>query len=208
VAARTQVVSAAALGVLVAVPASLIVSPPLGILVGWDAAGLVYLVQVWRELWRVDAERTAELAVAVDPTRATADLMLLGAAVASLVAVSWVLVSAAGSKGTAQDALVALALLSVVVSWCVVHTVYALRYAALYYSGPDGGVDFNEDAPPDYADFAYLALTIGMTFQVSDTDLKTKEIRRTAVRHALLSYVFGTGVLATTVNLVASLTTK
>ena len=57
-----------------------------------------------------------------------------------------------------------------------------------------------------YIDFAYLALTIGMTFQVSDTNLKTTSIRRTALRHALLSYAFGTLIIATTINLVAGLT--
>ncbi|MEO7556753.1 MAG: DUF1345 domain-containing protein, partial [Acidimicrobiales bacterium] len=67
------------------------------------------------------------------------------------------------------------------------------------------GIDFNDDAEPDYRDFAYLAFTIGMTYQVSDTDLKTKEIRRTALRHALLSYVFGTAIIAVMINVVAGL---
>ena len=80
-----------------------------------------------------------------------------------------------------------------------------LRYARLYYRDRPGGVSFNEQDPPVYSDFAYLALTIGMTFQVSDTDLQAKEIRRLALRHALLSYVFGTLIIATTVNLVAGL---
>jgi uncharacterized membrane protein len=69
-------------------------------------------------------------------------------------------------------------------------------------------VSFNEREPPCYTDFAYLAFTIGMTFQVSDADLETKEFRRVALRHALLSFVFGTGILATTINLVASLSSK
>jgi uncharacterized membrane protein len=133
---------------------------------------------------------------------------LLTASVASLLAVLLVLVSAAHTTGTSQELRVTLGLASIVASWSVVHSVYALRYAAIYYTGPDGGVDFHDDTPPDYADFAYLALTIGMTFQVSDTDLQHKQMRRNALRHALLSYVFGTGVVATTVNLVASLTTK
>jgi uncharacterized membrane protein len=62
-----------------------------------------------------------------------------------------------------------------------------------------------QDDPPRYADFAYLAFTIGMTFQVSDTDLKTTEIRATALRHALLSYLFGSVILAATINLIAGL---
>jgi uncharacterized membrane protein len=69
-------------------------------------------------------------------------------------------------------------------------------------------VDFNDESKPRYSDFAYLAFTIGMTFQVSDTALCSNEIRRTALRHDLLSYLFGTGILATTINLVASLTSR
>ncbi len=70
------------------------------------------------------------------------------------------------------------------------------------------GVDFNQTAPPRYADFAYLAFTVGMTFQVSDTTLTTHALRSTALRHALLSYLFGSLILAATVNLVASLATS
>jgi uncharacterized membrane protein len=79
-----------------------------------------------------------------------------------------------------------------------------LRYASLYHHN-GGGIAFPQDEPPDYGDFAYLALTIGMTYQVSDTALKDKTIRMTALRHALLSFVFGTGVLAMTINVVAGL---
>jgi len=67
---------------------------------------------------------------------------------------------------------------------------------------------FNEDEPPDYVDFAYLSLTIGMTFQVSDTDLQAKAIRRTALRHSLLSYLFGVVIIAASINLMAGLLTK
>ncbi len=85
-----------------------------------------------------------------------------------------------------------------------VHTVYLLRYARYYYSPPEGGIDFHGEAP-DYVDFAYLALTIGMTFQISDTDITAKRVRRAALRHALLSYVFGTVIVAITVSSVAAL---
>lgn len=87
----------------------------------------------------------------------------------------------------------------------MVHTVFALRYAGLYYSGPDGGVNFNDNEKPAYADFAYLAFTIGMTYQVSDTALTTRAVRHTALRHALLSYLLGTVIIAATINLAAGL---
>jgi len=98
-----------------------------------------------------------------------------------------------------------LSILAVALAWAAVHTVFTTRYARLYYCGSDGGIDFNQDDPPQYSDFAYLAFTIGMTFQVSDTDLKTKLIRATALRHMLLSYLFGAVIIATTINLVAGL---
>jgi uncharacterized membrane protein len=85
-----------------------------------------------------------------------------------------------------------------------VHTVYVVRYARLYYSAPEGGIDFHGEQP-DYTDFAYLGLTIGMTFQVSDTDLTGKRVRRIALHHALTSYVFGTVIVAITVSSTASL---
>ena len=100
--------------------------------------------------------------------------------------------------------LTALAIGSVALAWTSVHTVYVLRYARLYYSPPEGGIDFHGETP-DYVDFAYLGLTIGMTFQVSDTDLTGKRIRRVALHHALLSYLFGTGIVAIAVSSVATL---
>jgi len=120
--------------------------------------------------------------------------------------VGLVLVRAGHGNGLNEALLAGLSVASIVLAWSVVHTVYSLRYAELYYKGPAGGVDFNAEGAPCYIDFAYLALTIGMTFQVSDTNLKTTNIRRTALRHALLSYAFGTLIIATTINLVAGLT--
>ena len=112
--------------------------------------------------------------------------------------------SANRSSGSGEIVRIVFALVSIVLSWAVVHTLFTLRYAHLYYEGLDGGVDFNGDQPR-YSDFAYLSFTIGMTFQVSDTALQTNLIRRTALMHGLLSYLFGTGILAITINLVASL---
>ena len=84
------------------------------------------------------------------------------------------------------------------------HTVFALRYAHEYYTDPVGGIDFKtRDERPDYLDFAYVAFTVGMTFQVSDTDVQARRIRRTVLRHALLSYLFGAVILAVVVNVIA-----
>ena len=173
--------------------------------IGWCALAGVILVWVWVTVGWKDAKATAAHARSEDFSRATADLVLLGASVASLSAVAMTLVLAGQAHDGRKAALVALTISAVTLAWGLVHTVYTLRYGDLYYGDPVGGIDFNEDDKPDYRDFAYLAITIGMTFQVSDTDLQAKTIRRTAIRHALLSYLFGTIIVAITINIVAGL---
>jgi uncharacterized membrane protein len=174
--------------------------------VGWDVGALSYIVWMWVSIWWLDAEETARRAVRDDPARVVADGLLLSASLVSLVAIGAVLIKAGHSQGTSKNLLVGVGILSVVIGWSMVHTVFTLRYTRLYYEEHPGGVDFNEPDQPRYTDFAYLAFTIGMTFQVSDTDIQNKEIRATALRHGLLSYVFGAVIIATTINLIASLT--
>lgn len=198
--ARAAAVGAAA-GIVVAIIGPWWLIP----LTAWDITALMFIIGLWHRLEPLDAAGTAALSQREDPSRATADLLLLGASLVSLLAVGLVLVRASHQQGLDKGLLVGASVLSIVLAWGIVHTVYTLRYARLYYRGSPGGVSFNEDDPPVYLDFAYLALTIGMTFQVSDTDLQSKEIRRLALRHALISYVFGALIIATTVNLVAGL---
>jgi len=176
-------------------------------LLGWDTTALVMVGWVIPVILRCDAPATAALATAEDDSRAAADVVLVLAGLASLAGVGLALLKGARVQGTAQVWITVLAVTSVVLSWSAVQVVFTLRYAHLYYSddGGVGGIDFNCDDRPDYRDFAYLATTIGMTYQVSDTDLTTKVMRRTATRHGLLSYVFGTFVVAMTINVVASL---
>jgi uncharacterized membrane protein len=205
VSARTQVTVSLLVGALVAAAVALAVDAEFAPLAGWDATTIVYMAWVWMLIWPCDADQTARRAEHADPTRATADLLLLSAAVVSLAAVAGALASAAHSSGSGQVLRVTLGLASVVLSWGTVHTVYTLRYARLYYDGDDGGVDFKQHERPRFSDFAYLAFTVGTTFQVSDTDLQNEAFRRTVLKHCLLSFLFGTGILATTINLVAGL---
>jgi len=132
-------------------------------LAGWDAAALTLLGWTWRSLWPMDATRTASHATRENPSRAYADLILLSGSLVSLVAVGLVLVRASHETGLTKGLLVGMSVASIVLAWAVVHTVYTLRYAKLFYEGKPEGVDFNDDASPDYGDFLYLALTIGMT---------------------------------------------
>jgi uncharacterized membrane protein len=204
-AARTRVLASVAGGAVAGVPVALATAWALWPLVAWDVAAAIFVTWVWTSIWRLDAEETARLAAPEDPTRAIADFLILTAAVVSLVAVGFVLGRAASSQGADQTLLALLGVGSVALSWTVVHTVYTLRYARLYYTDTDGGIDFNEQDPPAYADFAYVAFTIGMTFQVSDTNIESKPIRAAALRQSLLSFLFVTGILASAVNLMVNL---
>jgi uncharacterized membrane protein len=174
-------------------------------LIGWDAAALVFLALVWSAVAPMGAAATAASAQAEDASRTEGEAILVGAGTSSLLAVGFTLAEAGRSTGAARAVLIALVVVSVVLTWASVHTIYALRYARQYYARPVGGIDFNGDAPPTYLDFAYVALTVGMTSQVSDTSLMVPGLRRTAIKHALLSYVFATVVVALTINIVASL---
>ncbi len=172
---------------------------------GWDAAAIVFTVWIWRVIWPLSADATASHATAEDPNRATADTIVLSACVASLAAVGLVLLRGHSAAPLDRALYAGMSLLSLAASWFTVHIIYALRYAQLYYTEPVGGIDFNQQDPPSYRDFAYVALTLGMTFQVSDTSLQKTEIRSAALKHALLSYLFGAIILATAINLVAGL---
>jgi uncharacterized membrane protein len=200
-----RVAVSAGIGVLTGVSLAVAGAARYAPAVGWDVAVAVLLGWVWFTVWPMGTDATAAHATREDPTRAVTDTILLAAAVASLAAVGFFLIQASSAKGSAQDLLAGVGVATVALSWLLVHTVFTLRYALLYYTGRDGGIDFNQTTPPRYSDFAYLAFTLGMTFQVSDTNLKTPAIRATALRHALLSYLFGAVILAATVNLVAGL---
>jgi uncharacterized membrane protein len=177
----------------------------IGVALGWDAAALAFLLLVWPVVYRLDPAETARVARVEDASVAAADVVLLCASIASLASIAFVLVDASPKTGGTKALYIALAVSSVALAWATVHTIFMLRYARLYYSDPVGGIDFHADEPPDYLDLAYIALTIGMTFQVSDTDLTARPIRRAAVRHALLSYVFGAVIVAITINIVGTL---
>ena len=179
--------------------------------VGWSTAALTYVLWVWIVVGRLDAAGTRAHATSEDPSRRVTDLMILAANAASLAAVAAVVQDSHNSNGGFRLAGGLLALASVALSWMLVQTLFTLRYAGLYYSTAPkagaavGGIDFNQDEPPQYTDFAYLATSLGMTYQVSDTALKNHAIRAEALKHSLLSYLFGTVILAATINLVIGL---
>jgi uncharacterized membrane protein len=201
-----RILVAVPLGVAAAIVVGLTAGWPFAPAAGWIVAAVAYLIWTWLIVGRLDAVQSARHATRYgedDSTPWIIDLTVLLASVASLGGVGYLL--AAESTGGIGAAVVGA--LSVAAAWVTVHTVYMLSYARLYYTGDEGGIDFNESDGyrPDYGDFAYLAFTLGMTYQVSDTDLTDRRIRMAALRHALLSFLLGAIVLAIVINLGASL---
>ncbi|HEX5332551.1 MAG TPA: DUF1345 domain-containing protein [Cellulomonas sp.] len=202
--ARTRLVASLVVGLVAGFPLSVVATWRVGLLAGWMAAAATFVTWMWLTIARMDAESTRAHAVREDSGQALTDAAILVAAVASLGAVALLLLGDASIVG-GKPAQAAISLVSVVLAWTIVHTMYTTRYARLYYGGVVGGVDFNGTEPPRYTDFAYLSFTIGMTYQVSDTNLRSTEIRAAALRQSLLSYVFGTGIIASMINLVVGL---
>ena len=205
--AEGRIAISAAVGVVVATATAVIGPWQTAPLLGWDAASLVFLGWMWRLLIHADAQATSRLAAPENSARPLADVALLLASIASLVGVAAVLVESKAKGGSVSAAAaISIGVTTILLSWLVVHTVYTLRYAKLFYvDGQGNGIDFNQSEPPRYLDFAYVAFTIGMTFQVSDTDLQNSGIRSTALQHMFLAYLFGAVIIATTINLVAGL---
>lgn len=174
-------------------------------LAAWDAGGLSLLFLAWTAIWSCSAKRTQERASGDDPGRTAVYVVVLLCAGASLLAATPLVRRAKAVAGTEGDVLVALCLANVALCWAVTHTAFTLRYAHLYYREDEegvGGVEFPGGAAPSYFDFAYLAFTIGMCFQVSDSSVTSPQIRRAVLLHACLSFVYNTAILAFVLNLV------
>lgn len=177
----------------------------LQVLLAWDAAALVFLVPA---LWLVvsaDAAETRQFATRADPARASARLLLLAASSMSLVGVGRGLAEAGHLGGSLEVVLTVGSLLAVALSWNTLHMVYTLHYAHLYYRDSQGGVDFNQGRDPSYREFLSLAFTVGMTYQVSDTPVTDTGLRFEITKHALLAFLFGTVIVAFSINMVAGL---
>jgi uncharacterized membrane protein len=190
-------------GLVAAVVVAVAGALELSVLVGWTVAAAGALGWVWRVCWPQGHRGTKRLAEEEGRTHVT-DTVVLVAAVASLAAVVVALVQSS-SQDPVGIAAVVLGVLVVILSWALVNTVFALKYARLYYSGGDGGIDFHQEDPPAYSDFAYLAFTIGMSFAVPETEPACTDARKVALGHALLSYVFGTVLIAVAINLITNL---
>ena len=190
-------------GVVVAMILAVIGYPVLSGSLGWDTAALVFLVTTWVHLWPMDAAETQATVALESPSSFLTETVVILASVLSLLTVVLLLFNT-GSSPLHPVVRTIVGIGTVAMAWIVVHTVFALRYARMYYAEPEGGIDFNSPEQPCYADFAYVSFGIGMAFQIADTNVRTTEIRRAVLKHALLSYLFATLILAVTVNLIAN----
>jgi uncharacterized membrane protein len=170
----------------------------------WDVGAAVLLALVWTAAWPEDADGTKRLAER-EARRSTTDTVVLIATFASIAAVIVGLAESRNRADALGGLIIGLSTVATVLSWAMVNTVFAFKYARLYYFEDDGGIDFKQAEPPCYADFAYLSFTVGVAFAVSETEFTSTALRRLALPHALLSYAYTTFVIAIAVSLVPSL---
>lgn len=169
----------------------------------WDATALVFLGWAVVLMFVSTPEDTRRYATREDLGRPVSRAVLVVASAAGLLAVGFALDKAKGAGGLADALLTGTAVLAVVGGWGVLHTLYTLHYADLYYGAGGRGLSWPPDDPPDFLDFASFAFNTGMTFQVADIVPTTRAMRRAVFGHALLSYAYATVIVALAVNLIA-----
>ena len=180
----------------------------LAVILGWDIGAAAFLASTGHMIIRADAADTETLASEEDATRTAGAFVLVSVCTVSLLGVGFAIRLAGDSSGGLRVALIAVAVLTVLVSWLTLNFIFVLKYAHLCYGPAKGGIDFGDAdtrARPTYRDLAYVAFTIGMTYQVSDTVLRDPRTRRTVLSHAALAYVFGVVIIAGAINLIAGL---
>jgi uncharacterized membrane protein len=179
----------------------------LAVIAGWNATATTFTTSAWHLIVRADSADTRRLASIEDETRTIGTVLLVAVCVGGLLGVGFALGLARDESGGLRILLIALAAVTVAVSWTMLNTIYTLRYAHLYYASKATSIGFNDPngPPPSYRDFAYVAFTIGMTYQVSDTNVRDERTRRTVLVHSILAYLFGVVIIAGAINLAAGL---
>lgn len=194
--------------ILVGIAVGFVVTPFLGLAAGllaaWGALALVSTVWILLVVWPMNAAQTRSHATEEDPGRRIARVVAVIGSFVSIAAVLVVVLQARHAEGWTQFALAGSAVLSVVASWGLIQADYMLRYAKLYYDG-SGGIVFNQKEDPEYTDFIYFSVGLGMTYQVADTNVTRNAIRRIVIAQTTIAYVFGALILGTIINLVTGL---
>lgn len=202
--AAARLAIAIAVGAAAAVLVGVLGNAPLGVLAGIAVMSGAFVLSGVVVLWPMSAESTQSHAGREEFKPFFEELLVVATALGGLVGIVVLLLLGDSTRKPAA----AIGLLGVFMSWAMLHLMYAPRYAHLYYTDPAGGIDFNSADPPSYRDFFYFSYNLGMTYQVSDTDVSSSAIRSVVLRHTLLSYIFGTVILAATINLVAGIVTS
>lgn len=174
----------------------------------WDGFALAALALTWTTITTLRPDQIRRLARSEDPSRFAALVLVIVGASASLLAVVVLLQTTMTMKNADKVAPVVLALSAVALAWALIHTVFTLRYAHLFYDTRDGDVALEfpgNVTEPDYFDFAYFAFVIGMTAQTADVNIRGRNIRRTALLHGVLSFGFNTAVVALSIGVLTSL---
>ena len=181
------------------------------LLCAWDVAILLYIVLALYLFLTEDSTRIQGNAQAQQEGEWTIFGITLLVVLASFVAIFGEFSQTKDMHGAVKDLHIALVAVTLFASWFMLHTTFCFRYAHEYYtaSGPDctldGGLDFPHEKHPDYLDFGYFSIVLGMTFQVSDVQITSRKLRRLATLHGLISFIFNTVIVALTVNIGASL---
>ena len=204
--ARPRLFISAAVGAVVIALCPRDWSVPTRLLVGWDVGVVLYLGLALRMMAVAQIRHITERARLQDEGQYTILTLTAAAALASLGAIVVLL----GTTGAAdrKPGHLALAIVTILLSWFFTHTMFALHYAHEFYDedgGKGGGLNFpGELQEPDYWDFVYFSFVIGMTSQVSDVSITCRPIRHTVSAHGIISFVFNAALLALTVNIAAS----
>jgi len=187
---------------------------PALILVTWIGCALTVIVLNWIIILSSHPLEVRKIAKLQDSSRTFLFIFIVTAAVISLGAIVYLLKSTKGLPEVGKNEHILLAITAVIISWWLLHTIYTLRYAHLYYD-PDtdidgqtkaiGGLQFPGREQPDYIDFVYFSFIVGMTFQVSDVNITSRRIRRVCTMHALLSFAFNTAILALSINVISGM---
>jgi uncharacterized membrane protein len=180
-------------------------------IVAWDIGVVVFLVLAAHLFATESPDDMPAAAEAQQEGEWTIFWLTLAVVIVSFVAVSNEFAGIKGGPAGQRTAEVTLVSVTLFLSWLVTHVTFAMRYAHEFYArdlgGPDvdGGLSFPEEKEPDYLDFLYFSLVLGMTFQVSDVQITSRKLRRVATLHGLVSFLFNTVIVAFTVNIAAGL---
>jgi len=208
ISARPRLFSSTALGLVAAL--GLMLAPHLRTvtrsLIAWDLGVAVYLALCAQMMARSDVHRIRRYASRQDEGQAAILGLTVVAALVSLAAIFAELGGAAKSGGDRSLGRIVFVATTILLSWAFIHTMFALHYAHEFYDRDDGGclVFPGADREPDYWDFVYFSFVIGMTSQVSDVGVTSKEVRRTVTAHGILAFVFNVTLLALMINLAAA----